>query len=602
MADEAIYTAITFAPVQGFIEKSRKLRDLYGASLILSYLSQQIVLAADRHPDTQVISPGNIHLQKGMPNRILIKGNFPEDIARQELLTAWKDILAVCRNWIETELSDYEYEWEREWGHWGNHAWEIFWGTGVGKTEGEGIIAAMEDLETRKLSRAWTAINWIGESSSLTGTDGIAFPGLGGELPKLPNLDHFNYRREDSNIRPFYEELERITNEVIDSTEKLSIPELTKRLVTRYEVRKKINQRRNQNKPFEELEKNFSEIQRKPTIKEKITESLTKQSEYEPGQWTGWFMGDGDKVGNKLKEIAKNYGEQGIRDFTLALRNWGKNFYNNFAGQDDIGRVVYAGGDDFLGVIYSKNVKEPIPGLTALSWLMILNDKWQENGQGISVSVGFVWVAGSVPQRDVLQHCRQAQETAKSLKRDRVTIRIVFNSGQYVEWTCPWKYLHILKNYRDRNGNTYPEWECKGRDSKYEPNWTHIYSDLAQLKARHAFGLGENRRQRTDKQNRNESDRQAFLDFFEIYFPDWQDILIDSSVEKSHSQNKKSQSKKDTSNPKKQQLNPKHEKFIIGADKDINPAESASQMIDWIENLITIGWHLCSNTSSSLDH
>ena len=47
MADETIYTAITFAPVQGFIEKSRKLRDLYGASQILSYLSQQIVKLAN---------------------------------------------------------------------------------------------------------------------------------------------------------------------------------------------------------------------------------------------------------------------------------------------------------------------------------------------------------------------------------------------------------------------------------------------------------------------------------------------------------------------------------------------------------------------------
>ncbi|WP_016953593.1 type III-B CRISPR-associated protein Cas10/Cmr2 [Anabaena sp. PCC 7108] len=576
MSDEAkyTYTAITFAPVQGFIEKSRKLRDLYGASLILSYLSQQIVIAAHKPPETTVISPANINVQKGMPNRILIKGHFPEDIARQELLTAWEDILFVCRNWIETKLSNYKYEWKREWGHWGNYTWEIFWG------QGDSIANAMEDLETRKLSRDWTAINWIGESSSLTGTDGIAFPGLGGELPKSQNLEHFHYRKEDSSIKPFYEGLERITNEVIDSTEKLSIPELTKRLVTWYEVREKISQRRHQNKPFEELEENFSEIQRKPTIKEKITESLTKQSESEPGQWTGWFIGDGDKVGNKLKEIAKNYGEQGIRDFTLALRNWGEDFYNNFAEQDEIGRVIYAGGDDFLGVIYSKNVREPIPGLTALEWLMTLNDKWKENGQGISVSVGFVWVAGSVPQRDVLQHCRQAQDTAKSLKRDRVTIRIVFNSGQYVEWTCPWQYLHILKAYKDRKGNTYPEWEHKGRDSKYEPNWTHIYSDLAQLKSRHAFGLGENRRRQeidkdnTAKQSKIIDYRRDFLEFFDIYFPGYKDILKS------------------------------HEKLLVGASDDASSAQKALLMIDWIEDLITIGWHLCSNTntSSSLDH
>jgi hypothetical protein len=35
-----IYTAITFAPVQGFIEKSRKLTDLYGSSFLLSYLAK----------------------------------------------------------------------------------------------------------------------------------------------------------------------------------------------------------------------------------------------------------------------------------------------------------------------------------------------------------------------------------------------------------------------------------------------------------------------------------------------------------------------------------------------------------------------------------
>ena len=44
--NESVYTAIGFAPVQGFIEKSRKLRDLFGASKILSYLSGKIVSKA----------------------------------------------------------------------------------------------------------------------------------------------------------------------------------------------------------------------------------------------------------------------------------------------------------------------------------------------------------------------------------------------------------------------------------------------------------------------------------------------------------------------------------------------------------------------------
>ncbi|MBL1200256.1 MAG: CRISPR-associated protein Cmr2 [Nostoc sp. GBBB01] len=564
------YTAITFAPVQGFIEKSRKLRDLYGASLILSYLSQQIVLEAKQSRELEVISPGSIDLQKGMPNRILIKGIFSEDDARKVLLTAWKDILGVCQNWIRRNLKDFEpYFWEREWENWGNHTWEIFWGTGTGSTEAEGIIAAMENLETRKLSRAWTGLNWIGESSSLTGTDGIAFPGLGGKQRNPKNL---TYRSEKTKIEEFYTRLAEITEETGEDTpegkfialnEKLSIPELVKRLVTRHGIADEISKKRKHNPPFEKLPQSFKEIQRKPT-KETC------------GQWTGWFIGDGDKVGKKLKEIARKQGEQGLETFTFQLRKWGEKFYNNFAQETVHGRVVYAGGDDFLGVIFSdKPDKYTIKGLEALEWLMTLRDKWNEHGRDITLSVGFVWVTGSVPLRDILQHCREAEQKAKNLKRDRVTIRIVFNSGQYVEWTCPWDYLHILKQYRDRNCNTYSQWEDSSFNPNKLPNWSHIYSDLTQLKSRHAFGLAENRsRINLDNKTIENSlnDRSVLLDFFEIYFPNW-----------------------------KAKLKQK-EKYLIGAADDATQAQKAQGMIHWIEDLITIGWHLCSDISSSLDH
>ncbi|MEB3217385.1 MAG: type III-B CRISPR-associated protein Cas10/Cmr2 [Nostocales cyanobacterium 94392] len=579
MADEAIYTAITFAPVQGFIEKSRKLRDLYGASLILSYLSQRIVLAADNPPNIKVISPANINIQKGMPNRLLIKGDFTEDMARDVLLNAWQDILVVCRNWVEKKIPN-EYQWEREWRHWGNHAWEIFWG------RGDSIPSAMNDLETRKLSRNWTAINWIGESSSLTGADGIAFPRLGGANR---NPKELTYRSEDDEIKSFYKALASITDNLteedspgdseednldsetlpegkfIDSSEQLSILELVKRLVTWKDVRDEIGKKFDVNNAFfESLPRGFKEIRRKPT-------------ETESGQWTGWFMGDGDEVGKKLKQLADSEnGEEEIYTFTKKLRDWGKNFYQYFEREKKLGRVIYAGGDDFLGVIYSKNPKKPISGFSAFEWLTTLQSKWKEHRQDINVSVGFVWVAGSVPQRDILQHCRQAQKTAKNLNRDRVTIRVVFNSGQYVEWTCPWDYLHILTSYKDRNDNTYAEWERRDRESKYEPNWTHVFSDLAQLKARHAFGLAENRRRKnvdadTVNQSKIIDNRRDFLKFFDIYFPDWEEILK------------------------------KNEKWIVGASNDASSTKRASLMIDWIEDLITIGWYLCSNTSSSLN-
>ena len=105
----AKYTVITFAPVQGFIEKSRKLRDLYGASQILSYLSWKIVGAAN-NKNCEVISPAiaiddasemaNVDIVQGMPNRILILGDFSHNDAQKALTEGWKEIVTACRGWL----------------------------------------------------------------------------------------------------------------------------------------------------------------------------------------------------------------------------------------------------------------------------------------------------------------------------------------------------------------------------------------------------------------------------------------------------------------------------------------------------------------------
>lgn len=528
------YTVVTFAPVQGFIEKSRKLRDLYGASEILSYLSKSLVDAAHEYPDVTVISPGNTNIEKGMPNRILIKGDFPEDVAQNTVSKAWKEILKYCREWIEDNLRQFApYEWERDWSKWANHCWEIFWARGSSPTE------AMRELETCKLSRNWVGVNWIGESSSLTGTDGIAFPGLGGERRNPKDID---YNAEKKQIKEFYTALASITEsgvtqaiegKFIAPNEKLSIPEITKRLVTLPSIAKRFG--------MEILEEGFQDIQRKPT-------------ENTLGQWTGWFMGDGDNVGKYLQEIAQS--DEDISRFSCDMRDWGKNFADGFKAKNiaddsketNIGRVIYAGGDDFLGVIYSDNSKNPIPAFTAYQWLMNLDNLWNKHGHSITLSVGFVWVAGSVPQRDVLQHCREAEKVSKKLGKDRVTIRVVFNSGQYIQWTCHWEYLNILTKYRDRNGNTYQKWEFSGRNKKYQPNWNHVYSDLAQLQARYAINLNA---------HEDQIDDSFALALFHIYFQD------------------------------KEYLN-QHAKNIIGSD-------SRKAIVQWIINLINVGWQLCTN-------
>jgi len=571
------YTAIAFAPVQGFIEKSRKLRDLYGASLILSFLSFKLVQKAESL-GLKVISPGLPTRQEGMPNRILIKGKFERNDVQNTLLKEWQKILKVCREWIEDNLDipKDQYYWSQtedtkgrqkgEWERWGSYTWEIFWG--YGESEKEAIKKAMDDLETRKLKRDWTAINWMGESSSLTGTDAIAWHQLGKES-KEPGrsltrpeqedqelfyrrlswlLDNPDYRVGKpslslENLREYEKSKPDDIGKYIAVNERLSIPELVKRLVTYDKIADDIG-----------IEK----------LKKKPDDPEFKDINREAGYWTGWFMGDGDKVGDKLKELAtrpendENKQEHDLKSFTELMRNWGKGFQN----KKDLfpqgkGRVIYAGGDDFLGVLYSEKTDtqekpEKVKPIEALNWLLTLEDHWKEHQNTIkqefnldfTYSVGFVWAGHQVPQRDILQHCREAEKRAKSLGRDRVTLRVVFNSGQFVQWTCPWDYIHVLRNYRDRDGKTWGE----------KPNWTHIYNDWAQLKARHAIRLQEMAELSINK--------ELALALFNLYF--------DNAGEKF-----------------------KQERKWI----DLAGDNSDSAIVNWIDDLVQVGWQLCRNSN-----
>ena len=206
-----------------------------------------------------------------------------------------------------------------------------------------------------------------------------------------------------------------------------------------------------------------------------------------------------------------------------------------------------------MGVLYSSKRKPPIKASDALKWLQELPDQWKELQANLekeldlkmSFSVGFVWAGHSVPQRDVLQHCRDAEKRAKSLGRDRVTIRVLFNSGQYVQWTCPWDYLDILTKYRDRNHQDKP-------GSPQDQNWTHIYNDWATLKARHAIHLEEIEGVAINK--------DLALSIVDLYFNqagrEFQDKRLWSE--------------------------------LVG---DNTPVA----IVNWIDDLIQVGWQLCRN-------
>jgi CRISPR-associated protein Cmr2 len=582
------YTIVTFAPIQGFIQNSRKLRDLYGSSYLLSYLSWAVCHAAGFN---RVISPALPDIAQGLPNVIIIEGSFEPDNAKQAFDQAWKCAVETCRRWIEThpQLDHWNYYWQRDWALWTNYSWEFFCLNGE---PGEDIDTVKTRLTQAKRQRDWTAVNWSGESSTLSGADAIAWPELG-----KPKQDprKYNYQAEQSVARTFYAELSQALGmafiesipdlakksaqwkadksieygeSFIDPREELSIPELVKRMVTHNVIALRIAnalkeqlQEAQLDQDLQKLTTTISEELNPESFKE-LNRIKRKRDPNAPEHWTGWFQGDGDGAGNYLK----GRDAEVIHKFSNDLREWGRDLLsrqnaktlkaNEKPLKSKDSRIVYAGGDDFLGVLFEAD--RQIEAKACLDiFSRFKSDIWDvspEQKKPINVSVGFVWAGPKIPQREVLQHCRDAEQTAKRSGRDRINFRILFNSGTYLEWACPWRILEkgLFAKYVDRNHKPGPD-----------QNWTHIYNDVAALESRHAFGP-EN------------DDVEVAIGLFQAYFGADNPLLNEANWW----------------NDPPSESHPRGRAGILGEKDKLTPEEIPRALTEWVRNLAKVGFHL----------
>ena len=577
------YTVITFSPVQDFIVKSRKLRDLYGSSYILSLLSWVICQAAEKLKQDAVVSPALINITQGMPNQIILKGDFSQaDIKQIETFfdEVWALVANSCHEWVKNNTwqpdgSKWEFDWDRNWGLWKKHAWEFF------SAQGNSITEARERINQVKHKRDWTGINWQGESSTLSGADAIAYPGLG-KIPvsakkvmiltlslllesrlysfallllQIWEIGHYqyNYKEETRKIQDFYSNLSHVLEEsFIDEREQLSIPELIKRLVTNQSVIKIIDLKL-RDYPLDLKSSKVTELANDLSLK-----SFKDLNRHENEDWTGWFQGDGDGAGKYFKSLTKleeKEEEELTNKFSEEMRNWGRKLMEEQRKKlDGKGRIIYAGGDDFLGVLYEE--KKKIQPLDCLQLFYTFKSEiwhWPEEKK-ITPSVGFVWAGSQVPQRDILQHCHEAEKSAKGSGRDRIAFRILFNSGNHLEWVCPWwvldekevDFFHnkinaikakiksesevefenfeaelkkLLPKFPTSEKNLINSYKNRSSDDK----WTHFYKDVALLESRHAF---DGERIIIDRKPVNNPQIDIASRLIEIYFgEEWYNII-----------------------------------------------------------------------------
>lgn len=475
------YSAVTFAPVQSFIRASRKLRDLYGSSLLLSHLARAIADDATQCGHT-VISPASVISSRGVPNVLVIRGDYHKAQARDALHGCWKGVLSACRAWLEQQLPAETFDWQSSWSACANHSWELFYG------QGYTIERAREVLAVHKQQRDWNVPNWTGESSTLSSAEAVVWPQMGAvrdprELPAGFTTEQAKRFLVQLRDHPWLGEAFAGLNEEI------SLSELVKRLVTYSVVA---------SKAFatpQDPEPNLATL-----LPKQFSSTSTRTSDGGDSQAVVWFMADGDGIGDHLMAMKNTLSTANLTDsktdaeeialsqFSHSMRSWAASLYSLIPEQlPNKATLVYAGGDDVFGALHetsaSRNDLFPDDLWTFLRQFPAI---WAQCGQeNLTVSMGLVWADAKVPQREALQHARDAEASAKARGKNRFALRLLYANGNHLEWTCPWPWLDpILSHYTDREGRK---------------KWRHLAEDLQWLKSRQAIAHTSAKDERASK-------------------------------------------------------------------------------------------------------
>jgi CRISPR-associated protein Cmr2 len=418
---------------------------------------------------------------------------------------------------LEHEIHpEHGYLWESNWKACAAHSWELFHG------QGTSIDKARQALAINKQQRDWSVPNWTGESSTLSSAEAVVWPRMG-EVRDPRDIKPIDIKNEARTYLDLLRKHTDLGEAFADEKEEISLTELVKRLVTFKAVVGKAL-----------VNPNDTEAEIQQLIPPRFEKASTRAKEAAKPESIVWFMADGDGVSVHLKSLKNKIQHtplapvavvddaeveaKALTKFSADMRYWAAGLYNTIpADFPNKATVVYAGGDDLFGALHESE-----PGDRDLfredlwKWLQTFPAIWKQCDQeGLTVSMGLVWADANVPQREALQHARDAEASAKARGKDRFALRLLYASGNHLEWTCPWEWLGpILEYYTDREGRSnHPA--NRRRSDGLEPSWRHLAEDLQWLQRRQAIAT----KTPAPKYLRQEAADRTARTLWQAYFP-----------------------------------------------------------------------------------
>jgi len=464
----------TISPVQAFIAQARKAQDLYAGSKLLSDLIRFAIIEFNKRVSTSgnIIFPANYNDNNAaLPNRFLAELEIDENNATdfgEKLEEAVKmEFRKIAQNLFDRYIqNESDKDKIREQFFWqiDNHL-IIHWL--FEPLEGQTYQQAYENIESNlgaiKNIRRFEQLPVFetGRKDSITGELNALIFNKGGK-PKA-----FTENAIEINVRPVY----------LSNGEGLSAVSFVKRFykldendsfpstaeICQYDIKNEIENlnsykntllgnfdfqllyKENLNKDyfkkhllkindgfFDEVKKAFKKLKFPENKKQKKYYAILVFDGDDMGKWLSGQQLGNDTDYDKLKAFHNRFSEL-LGNFAVEAKRYVDN--NNF------GRTIYAGGDDFLALLNLNNIFDTLTALRKLfdtKLNQVLKEEF-ETTVDFTFSAGLAIAHYKSPLGEALTRARVMEHKAKeTVNKNALAIAVIKHSGEMLEASVKW--------------------------------------------------------------------------------------------------------------------------------------------------------------------
>jgi CRISPR-associated protein Cmr2 len=471
------------SPVQSFIEQARKTHDLYAGSRMLAELTRVAALEAISN-QIDLVFPAQVTDGSPIPNRFIGKINGKDDAELQTIgtqiegaVTSRFKLLAEEAVRAAKKTTSLEFFKQIE-SHWDIN-WLFYPVKGEGDAAYRDAYESIEiEMQSLKSFRVVYQTPEIGRKCSLDGERNALFFGQETNNRYLETgaqvIDDGLWLAQNEGLsavsltkRGFGKQAGKSTI-LFPSTAEIALLEIISRENSSFALYKTIVNSEEFDFQFcykENITEKYLRKNGYTQILEKITPAeLERQRQLifgngELPKHYGLVAFDGDRMGLIMRGASTVYNgndlEQFQRSVSKRLIAYAEEVQRQFQDNPNWGRIVYTGGDDFLGFI---NLQYMFESITVLRQLFhnIVNQPLREDGyfqEGINFtfSAGIALAHYKIPLSIVIHEAKHAEELAKKSGRDGFAISALKHSGESHTACYPWamnndfQYWNALK-------------------------------------------------------------------------------------------------------------------------------------------------------------